>query len=193
MASSIKVNPDTSLFVNVYSYNSSTFSYSPAGKSGPLRASQYLHINVSDVVSGLPEDIKFDHKSAAGLEDYRPYHTDIDLHVESKSTYPLSHSDNNSDCSDSDSVCSICDPFIVEKIVAKRYNSHKCQYEYQVKWLGYDSKENTRELPSNIPDKMLNDYEQSILSTAKSEPKRSGLRPRSSLKSRVKEDLIVNI
>ena len=102
VTSSIKVNPDTSVVVNVYSYNSSTFSYSPAGKSGLLKASQYLHINVSDVVSGLPDDIKFDHKSVAGLEDYRPYHADLDLHVESKSTYPLRHSDN-SDCSDSDS------------------------------------------------------------------------------------------
>lgn len=164
------------------------------GKSGLLKASQYLHVNVSDVVSGLPDDKKFDHKSVAGLEDYRPYHADF---VESKSTSTFSHPDDNSDCSDSDSVSSISDdedPYIVEKIVAKRYNSHKCQYEYKVKWLGYDSKVNTWELPSNIPDKMLNDYEQSILTVAnRSESRRSGLCPRSSLKSTVKDDFIVNI
>ena len=77
----------------------------------------------------------------------------------------------------------------------KSYNSHKCQYEYKVKWLGYDSKENTWELPSNIPDKMLNDYEQSVLSTVSksSEPRKSGLRPSSLPKTNVKEDFIVTV
>ena len=125
--SSIKANPNTSVIVYVYSYNSDN---TPAGKSGLLKASNYLHVNVSDVISGAPHEIAFDHKSVPGLEDYRPYHDDLDLEIHSN------HSDNSDDISGSDPTCSNSedeDPYI-EKIVAKRYNSHKCQYEYRVKW-----------------------------------------------------------
>lgn len=190
MSSSIKANPNTSVVVNVYSYNCDTVSYSPAGKSGLLKASNYLHINV---ISGPPHEKAFDHKSVPGLENYRPYHDDLDLEIQS---FRSNHSDNG-DNIESGPTCSSSedeDPYIVEKIVAKRYNSHKCQYEYRVKWLGYDTKENTWELPSNIPNRLLNEYEQSILSTSDAtEPRRSGLRPRSSLKSTVKDDFIVNM
>lgn len=191
VTSSIRVNPNTSVIVNVYKYNSDTSSYSPGGKSGLLKAKEYLHVNVSDVVRGLPDNKIFDHESVDGLQEYRPYHNDLDLHVQLEPT-----STNDKDL-DADYMCGNSgddDPFIVEKVVAKRYNSHKFQYEYKVKWLGYDSKENTWELPSNIPDKLLNKYEQSILSTAsKPESRRTGLRPRSSLRSTVKDNFIVNI
>lgn len=144
---------------------------------------------MSSVVSGSPKCIALDHKIVSGLEDYRPFHPDLDLCVESASEVDNIETDSIRSDTDED------DHFIVEKIVAKRYNSHKCQYEYKIKWLGYDSKENTWELPSNIPDRMLNDYERSVISTATktSEPRRSGLRPRSTLKSKVKEDFIVNM
>ena len=115
------------------------------------------------------------------LEDYRPYHYDLDLEIHSN------HSDNGDKISESGPTCSSSedeDPYIVEKIVAMRYNSHKCQYEYRVKWLGYDEKENTWELPSNIPSRLLKEYEQTILSiSSTTEPRRIGLCPRSSLKS----------
>ena len=56
-----------SVIVYVYSYNCYNTSYSLAGKSGLLKASNYLHINVSDVISGPP------HEPA-----YRPYHDHSD-------------------------------------------------------------------------------------------------------------------
>ena len=119
----------------------------PAGKSGLLKAPQCLHINVSDVISGPPHEKAFDHKSVPGLEDFRPYHDDLDLEVQSsRSTHTLNYSDNYDNKSESGPTCNSSedeDPYIVEKIVAKRYNSHKCQYEYRVEWLGYNSKENT--------------------------------------------------
>ena len=55
-------------------------------------------------------------------------------------------------------------------------------------------KENTWELPSNIPNKQLQQYEQKLLhKDNESElPRKCGLRPRSSLKSTLKPDYIVN-
>ena len=87
MSSSIKANPNTFVVVNVYDYNHDTVSYSPAGKSGLLKAPQCLHINVSDVISEPPHEKAFDHKSVPGLEDYRPYHNDLNLEVQ----YPDQH------------------------------------------------------------------------------------------------------
>ena len=112
--SSIKANPNTSIIVYVYSYNCNNTSYSPAGKSGLLKASNYLHVNVSDVISGPPHEVAFDHKSVPDLEDYRPYHDDLDLEIHSN------HSDNSDNISDP--TCNNYedeDPYIVEKIVAK--------------------------------------------------------------------------
>ena len=54
--------------------------------------------------------------------------------------------------SDSDSE----DPFIVEKIIKKRFNSNETQYEYLVKWVGYTESENPWKLMENVPkDKLL--------------------------------------
>lgn len=62
-----------------------------------------------------------------------------------------------------------------------------------MKWLVYDVKENTWELPSNIPNKQLQQYEQNLLhKDNESEPRKQGLRPGSSLKSTLKPDFIVN-
>ena len=86
------------------------------------------------------------------------------------------------------------EPYIVETIERKRFNSNKVQYEYFVKWLGYSCKENTWELPSNIPASILDAYERSLLDMGSGEPpRRAGLRDRSSRKSTNKPDFIVNM
>lgn len=86
------------------------------------------------------------------------------------------------------------DPYIVERIVDKRFNAHKSQYEYLVKWLGYDTNENTWELPTNIPNNKLQQYEQRLLSKGTTtEPRKCGLRPRASIKSTLQPDYIVNM
>ena len=51
------------------------------------------------------------------------------------------------------------DPYVVEKIIKKRFNARKSQYEYFVKWRGYSAKENTWDLTSNIPDDILEEFE----------------------------------
>ena len=180
---SIKANPNTSVVLNVYQYNPQANSYSPAGRSALLKAAQVLHVNVNEFVKGGIECKFLDHQSIQQLSQYQPFHPDLDLQ--------LDDSLSADDCaSESD------DPYIVESIVKKRYNSQKSQYEYFIKWLGYSSSENTWELPSNIPARLLEKYEQSLLSTQAAahdgQPKRSGLRERSSRKISSKKDFILN-
>lgn len=55
------------------------------------------------------------------------------------------------------------DPYIVEKIVKKRHNTHREQYEYLVKWQGYVAAENTWELPSYIPSSILQAFKSSLV------------------------------
>lgn len=76
----------------------------------------------------------------------------------------------------------------------KRFNAHKSQYEYLVKWLGYDTNENTWELPTNIPNNKLQQYEQRLLSkSTTTEPRKCGLMPKASIKSTLKADYIVSM
>lgn len=78
----------------------------------------------------------FDHKSIGELGEYEPFHSELNLST--RVTSPVS-SHLPQDPAD-------CDPYIVERIEKKRFNSHKVQYEYYVKWLGYVSAENTWEI-----------------------------------------------
>ncbi len=101
-----------------------------------------------------PEGISLDHGSISDLSELEPFHSDFDL----TSVIPAYSSVSSTTDNESD-------PYIVERIEAKRFNSHRIQYEYNVEWLGYSSTENSWELPSNIPSSMLDAYEQSILNT----------------------------
>ena len=113
MTSSTKVNSNTSIVCN---YNSDTFSYLPAGKSGLLKASEYLRTCQCYRRSQWAcECKKFDHESVVGFEGYRQYyHSGQDLHNNIESTSANNDSESANDSFDER-------PFIVEKIVAKRY------------------------------------------------------------------------
>ena len=65
------------------------------------------------------------------------------------------------------------DPYLVERIVKKRFRNN--QYEYLVKWLGYGEKENTWELPSNIPSCILSAFERAQATPSTYQPRREGL------------------
>ena len=86
------------------------------------------------------------------------------------------------------------DPYIVETIIKKRFNTQKAQYEYLIKWVGYLSTENTWELPSNVPQEMLDTFEQKQMdySSSTQEPMRSGLGNRATRKLTSQKDFIVN-
>ena len=185
--SSILSNPNTKVILNLYEYNLETKMYYSSGRSALLHASSTLHINVTKHIIRTPDGITLSHKDIPELSGYEPFHLELDLteRIPSSST-PISDPSNRSEATENDI-------YIVEKIEKKRYNSKKVQYEYFIKWLGYSSKENTWELPSNIPADMLDQYERSILDPHSTEPRRAGLRDRSTIKSTSKPDFILNM
>ena len=146
--SSIAKNPNTKVILNLYEYNNSKRAYVYAGRSTLLPASTTLHVNVSKFIEKEREQLKFESTGTVWIQS---------ISFRGSLIHPTSVPDTSSICN-TDS-----DPFIVEQILAKRFNSHKVQYEYLVKWLGYSSTKNTWELPINIPSDTLNTYENSIL------------------------------
>ena len=180
---SMKANPNTRVMLNVYEYDLSTLTYTPAGRSALLNATNVLHLNVTDHVIGSTACKKFDHVAISQLSEYEPFHADLDLISRTDINIPTAISQDSND------------PYIVERIIKKRYNSNKVQYEYFVKWQGYSSTENTWELPDNIPSDILEEYERTLLQAQSSEeePRRSGLRDRSTRKITGKHDFILNM
>ena len=142
------------------------------------------------LITNTIEGIQLDHMAIPDLIEYKPFHSDIDLHIQLSDA---TDSQNGANMEPDPEADEDTDPYIVERIVDKRFNAHKSQYEYLVKWLGYDTRENTWELPSNIPDNKLQQYERSLSKDTESEPRKHGLRPRSSLKSTLKAHYIVNM
>ena len=139
----------------LHEYNESNKVYVSAGRSALLPASNTLHVNVSKFVKKEGEGLKFDHEKVSG------FNPDVDFASIIPPTSVPATSPSSADLDQSD-------PFIVEQIITKRFNSHKVQYEYLVKWLGYSSTENTWELPTNIPPDLLNKYENSIITKQRS-------------------------
>lgn len=178
--SSMKSNPNTTIILNLYDYDKESMLYHSSGRSGLLQAANILLMNVGDDITTTPEgSITFDHNSISDLSEFEPFHSDCDLTTKVAAT--------SSSSTDND------DPYIVEIIEAKRFNSHKVQFEYKVKWLGYSCSENTWELPTNIPSSMLDAYEQAILDvSSREQPRRQGLRDRATRKILNKPDFIVN-
>lgn len=82
--------------------------------------------------------LTINHTESTELSQYQRFHENINLDAVNNDTNDSESDDNliNSDCED---------PFIVEKIIKKKYNSHKVQYEYFMKWVGYAESENSWE------------------------------------------------
>ena len=136
----------------MFKFATDSNTYKPAGRSGLLKASKVLLINVNSKVSGSVNNKSLDYQSTSELAGYVPYHADLDV----QARLPL-EPDNSEDHTTTDDEN---DSYLVEKIVSKRFNAQKVQYEYLVKWLGYASTENTWELQTNIPRDMLDSFEQ---------------------------------
>ena len=183
--SSCRENPSTKVILTVFQYNSEMTSYSPHGRTGLMSASSAL---LSDLTSAVIADgsnnIKVDQDILRKL-DITPYHDDLDISL------PLCGSEAS--CTSS-AVPEDSDPCIVEKIVKKRYNAHREQYEYLVKWQGYVSAENTWEPPNNIPNSILQAFESNLVQSKTGnvgQTRREGLRQ--NRKSANKEGFILNI
>lgn len=72
--------------------------------------------------------------------------------------------------------------FIVERVVARRFNQKKRQFEYLLKWEGYPPEQNTWEPSENMSacSHLIEQYENSLLKNGGSTPggKRAPGRPR---------------
>ena len=183
--STLSNNSNASVILNMFEYQPETESYTPTGRSGLIKVNDTLLTNVTSHITGCA-DRKYiiEYTAISDLAGFVPYHTELEIQDRLAGTLPQVQS------SEGDGV------FSVEKIVEKRYNSKKVQYEYLVKWVGYSSRENTWELPSNIPDNVLEEYEQSLLSAASTSAttlKRSGLRDRETRKIANKPDFILSV
>ena len=121
-----------------------------AGRSGLCNVVKTLHLNVTPYIQLHEGDtVKLDTEHgdlATQLEGYVPYHEECERLLN------LNNSDHRDTISDSEEEL---EPCIVERILKKKFNVRKSQYEYFVKWKGYSAKENTWELPTNIPGDML--------------------------------------
>ena len=135
-----------------------------------LSACSSLIRDATHFVTKTTEKIKLNPESMPGMKDYVPYHADMDIQ---KRLHQDGTASVNTDCTDQSN-----EPYLVEKVVKKRFSKHRNQYEYWIKWQGYTSSENTWELPENIPANVLAEFEKQLLaaSSQTSEPHRSGLR-----------------
>ena len=148
--SEMKTNPNLNIMFEVYEYDSLSRCYSSNGRSGFLKV-KCLIANVNNEVSLDNDKISFDYSKVAELQEYLPFHDDVD--IDSRFPKQCTASATTDLVDDSNES----DPFIVDKIISKRFNSHKVQYEFLVSWVGYSDQ--TWELPCNIPDKKIKEYE----------------------------------
>ena len=174
--SSCANNPSTSVIATVFEYSPTTEFYTPKGRTGMLSACSSLF------VTATTKKIKLNLKSVLDVKDYIPYHADLDI----QKRLPRDRT------SLVNTAYTIDEPYLVEKVVKKRFSNHQNQHEYLIKWQEYTSSENTWELPENIPANMLAEFEKQLLaaSSQTSEPRRSGLRQ--SQKVAHKSDYILN-
>jgi len=107
-----------------------------------------LIANISEEVVLNGEDIKFDYQRIPALKDYVPYHQDIDLdsRLPKESPPTICPEDTNED------------PFIIDKVIDKRFNKRKAQYEFLVSWVEYSDQ--TWVLPDNVPSEKVIEFDQ---------------------------------
>ena len=111
-----------------------------------------LLTNITDNVNVNEGSVVFNYVVIPELTEYIPYHDDVDLEGRLSTTSEetdVSSASNDDDEND--------DLFIVETILEKRFHRLRNQYEYLVSWVGYTDQ--TWELPSNIPPRLLEAYE----------------------------------
>ena len=102
------------------------------------------------------------------LYGYLPYHEDFDI----EGRQPDDTNEVGPQNDDND------DSYIVEKILEKRFHQQpqqRNQYEYLVKWVGYDN--HTWEVPDNIPDRIIQQYENTTIASRNPTNASCSLRP----------------
>ena len=128
---------NTSVMLDIYKYDTEVKVYIISGCSALLKSHSTLIANVTDFIKASSDHVELDH-TVSPLIEYEPFHDELDL------DFIISTITNVDEEKETGELCE------VEKIIKKRFNAQKTQYEYLVKWVGYASSENTWELPSNI-------------------------------------------
>ena len=59
--------------INVYEYHTDSSIYTPAGKSGLIKPSDNLHIDVSHLITNTMEGVQLDHTTIPDLIEYQPF------------------------------------------------------------------------------------------------------------------------
>ena len=129
-------NPNTKAIILVYSYDDTKKVFQPGGRTALLSVVSFLITDVSNYVtsSDIDTDVQLDFRSLESyeiLKDYVPYHDDLDISTRIQAVLcsnPTSSALSDIDEEADDDINS--DPYLVEKIIKKKYNSHKNQYEY---------------------------------------------------------------
>ena len=157
-------NPNVSIIFLAYNYDPASNTYTICGKSGVCKAAKVL---LCDVTKFVQMEESGNIKISELPKEYEPFHEDVDIESRLPQEHANQHEDSNTSEEDSD-------PYLVEKIVQKRFRNNQC--EYLVKWCGYSNSDNTWELPSNVPDSILTAFERTLTEPNTPRPRPQGLR-----------------
>ena len=141
-----------------------THTLSVHGKSRVCKAAKVL---LCDVTKFVQMEDSGNIKISELPTKYEPFHENVDIEGQLPQAHANQQEDSNTCEEDSD-------PYLVEKIVQKRFRNN--QYEYLVKWCGYSNSDNTWELLSNVPDSILTAFERTLTEPNTPRPHPQGLR-----------------
>ena len=185
---SAEKNPSVEVVLTIYEYDKAKDIYYPKGKSALLNVMKFLQTDVSKYIEyGTGSDVKLLIDNIEELHEYVPFTPDIN--IESRVDADIEKNDeDNMEAAETEEE----EPFNVDNIVKKQFNSKLGQYEFLVKWKGYSTKHNTWELINNIPDSIVTKFELDSTKKATEPPKRPGLRDRSSIKAKSLPEYLSN-
>lgn len=169
--SAMKENKNVEVMLSLFSYAANDGLYSTAGRSSLCKANKVLLAEVSSYVEPLGEMLKFDSQLVSTLTDYVPYHEEVDVDSRLQEFEHLDENEEAAEEEEEDDEDS--DPYIVEKVLKKRYHAQRQQYEFLVKWLGYSETDNTWELATNVPSHKIIEFEKNESTTFVSRSGRS--------------------
>ena len=68
------------MVLTVYQYSAETDTFTPDGKTAPVKCTSFLHAHVSDNVNTSNDgDVKFNYADLEVLSEYKPFSDDIDI------------------------------------------------------------------------------------------------------------------
>ena len=149
--SNLSSNKNLQIMFEIFKYDFTTMLYTSEGRTGLLHGCKMLNcrIRTTDSFRNEAGIVMFDYKQVVELGDYLPYHDDADIDQR------IEELNSAVECADDDE-----DPYIVDKVLQKRFHPQRNQYEFLVSWVGYS--DNTWEVAENVPLEKISEYEVAI-------------------------------